>query len=211
MKKNLKPQIIALREKGYTYNQIEKELNCSKSTISFHIGEGQKEKFAIRRTKYRKDNVLAVKINRFINTAEPKPEYIRPSVLPPEERLSVKNPCRQKIKDFMRQTDENGKLLRTIDKISFTPKDIEEKSGSICYLTGRGVDLNNSKTYSLDHIKARSTGGENTLENCGVVCMAANIAKSNLSLEEFFQLCVDVVRHNKLDVSDKSQDDVKPA
>jgi orotate phosphoribosyltransferase-like protein len=36
-----KERIFELRDKGYTYNQIQAELNCSKGTISYHLGEGQ--------------------------------------------------------------------------------------------------------------------------------------------------------------------------
>lgn len=197
--KNLKPRILNLREKGYTYSQIQNELNCSKSTISFHLGEGQKEKVLQRQKKHRKKNPLSVKISRFINTPEPKSEYTRNSVHPPEQRLSAKNPCRQKIKDFHRKI-ESGKILRSIDPISFKPNDLLSKSGSICYLTGRTIDLNDPSTYSLDHIKARANGGDNSLENCGVTCTIANYAKRDMTVEEFFQLCIDVVKHNKLKI-----------
>ena len=40
----MKEQILALREKGYTYNQIVEQLGCAKSTVSYHCGSGQKEK-----------------------------------------------------------------------------------------------------------------------------------------------------------------------
>jgi transcriptional regulator with XRE-family HTH domain len=33
--KNLGEQILSLREKGYSYRQIEKELGCARSTISY--------------------------------------------------------------------------------------------------------------------------------------------------------------------------------
>ena len=39
-----KDKIFELREKGYSYRMIEKELGCSKGTISYHLGAGQKEK-----------------------------------------------------------------------------------------------------------------------------------------------------------------------
>ena len=42
MNKNLKPKIIELREQGYSYNQIVKTLGCSKGTVAFHLGKGQK-------------------------------------------------------------------------------------------------------------------------------------------------------------------------
>ena len=39
-----KNEIIKLYEQGYSYSEISKKLGCSKGTISYHIGHGQKEK-----------------------------------------------------------------------------------------------------------------------------------------------------------------------
>ena len=36
--------ILKLKAEGKTYNQIQSELNCSKGTISYYLGIGQKEK-----------------------------------------------------------------------------------------------------------------------------------------------------------------------
>lgn len=44
MNKNLKNKILALKAKGFSYNEIAKELNCSKGTVSYHLGTGQKAK-----------------------------------------------------------------------------------------------------------------------------------------------------------------------
>lgn len=41
---SLKPQIEALRAQGLSYNDIQKELKCSKGTIAYYLGEGQKQK-----------------------------------------------------------------------------------------------------------------------------------------------------------------------
>jgi predicted transcriptional regulator len=39
-----KENILRLRAEGKSYNQIADELGCSKGTVSYHIGFGQKEK-----------------------------------------------------------------------------------------------------------------------------------------------------------------------
>ena len=44
-------QIIKLANKGMSYRQIEKQLGCSKSTIAYHLGKGQKEKAYLRMKK----------------------------------------------------------------------------------------------------------------------------------------------------------------
>ena len=40
----MKEQILQLREQGKTYDEIKEQLGCSKGTIAYHCGEGQKEK-----------------------------------------------------------------------------------------------------------------------------------------------------------------------
>jgi transposase len=48
-----KNNIIKLRSQGKTYREIQKELGCSKGTISYHLGEGQKQKTRQRSQKRR--------------------------------------------------------------------------------------------------------------------------------------------------------------
>ncbi len=45
--------IFKLYEQGLSYSQIQKELGCAKSTISYHIGKGQKEKSYNRKKQSR--------------------------------------------------------------------------------------------------------------------------------------------------------------
>lgn len=40
----MKEEILKLRSEGKTYNEIKEILGCSKGTISYHCGFGQKEK-----------------------------------------------------------------------------------------------------------------------------------------------------------------------
>ena len=49
MKATVKNQIFNLRKKGYSYKKIQQELKCSKGTISYHLGIGQKDKVDKRR------------------------------------------------------------------------------------------------------------------------------------------------------------------
>jgi len=53
IKRGLKEKIISLADKGLSYRQIQKKLGCSKSTISYHLGEGQKHKAYARVRKQR--------------------------------------------------------------------------------------------------------------------------------------------------------------
>ena len=77
----------------------------------------------------------------------------------------------------------------------FKVQDLIDKIGDnpVCYLTGRPINLEEGRFYHLDHILPKSRGGDNSLENCGLTCKPANQAKTNLTLEEFVQLCREVV------------------
>lgn len=48
-----KEEIIRLRSEGKTYREIQIELGCSKSTIAYHVGDGQKRKSNERSQKRR--------------------------------------------------------------------------------------------------------------------------------------------------------------
>ncbi len=85
----------------------------------------------------------------------------------------------------------------------FTSQDVLEKFGDTprCYLSGRKIDLSVTGSYHLDHIHPRSKGGDNSLENLGLAEKHANLAKSNLSVDELLLLCEDILRHNGYTVS----------
>ena len=53
IKERKKEIIFELREKGYSYGDIQKETGISKGTCSYHLGENQKEKTKIRLNKTR--------------------------------------------------------------------------------------------------------------------------------------------------------------
>ena len=57
MKKTLKEQILELKNQGYSYNQIKEKLGCSKGTIAYHIGIGQKDK-TIERNSSRRNKIV---------------------------------------------------------------------------------------------------------------------------------------------------------
>jgi hypothetical protein len=44
----LKEKILKLKSEGKSYRQIQKILGCSKGTIAYHLGDGQKQKTAKR-------------------------------------------------------------------------------------------------------------------------------------------------------------------
>lgn len=175
----LSDSILNLRAKGKTYSEIQQELGCSKSTISFHCGVGQKDKNKMRAAKWKVTNPSATKIYEF-----------RRDTKGPNEKLSTyyssKERLRFKFVDFNRNAN-----------LSTAPVSIEEgkaklEENPVCYLTGKPIDLDKLSTWELDHIVPRSKGGNNSLGNMGLASKEANRAKGNLSVEEFVKLCYDV-------------------
>ena len=53
----LSENILRLRAEGKNYNEIKNELGCSKGTISYYLGEDQKEKTGVRRRDNRSKNL----------------------------------------------------------------------------------------------------------------------------------------------------------
>lgn len=154
----LKKQIFDLKSKGYSFQQIARELKCSKSTVSYHLSPNQKDLTLERLKKQKELNPWLRKTERFIKEYE-------------GEKITY-----NKRGDFNRKKLKN--YLSTIDK---------------CYLSGRPININDYNTYEFDHIIPRNKGGESSFANLGVARPEANRAKSDLTLEEFIGLCVDVL------------------
>lgn len=173
MKSKLSKSIFELRDKGYTYNQICSELKCSKSIVSYHCGDGQKNKTLIRNAEYRQKNVILKKIHRFHQFYKTKLD---------SGNISNKT-IKQKLYSKIRKFGDHDPM--------FTVEDLLNKLGPnpVCYLTGLPIDLNDSKSYQLDHKIPKSRGGNNSLDNCGVVCKKANMSKSDMTYDEYIELC----------------------
>jgi len=70
----IKEVILKLRKLGWSYRKIQEKINCSKGTIAYHCGDGQKEKTRFRRNKNRsKQHPLIRKIENFIRLPPRKP------------------------------------------------------------------------------------------------------------------------------------------
>lgn len=62
---DVKDQILALRAQGKSYREIQNEVGCSKGTIAYHCGKGQKEKTRKRAKRLRSKS--RYKINKKID------------------------------------------------------------------------------------------------------------------------------------------------
>jgi 5-methylcytosine-specific restriction endonuclease McrA len=178
MNKGLRDKIIQLRAKGKTYNQIMQILDCTKGTISYHLNESvnqaAKEKVRSRRIKAREGQL--------------------------SEDAQVGHTLSQKKEDFCRNPVLKRRFRddNSVGYLSVTNDELKKRFGAepTCYLTGRKIDLSDPKTYQFDHIIPASKGGESVMTNLGLASPDANYAKGRLMLDEFIQLCKEVLEHN---------------
>jgi len=167
----MKDQILKLRSEGKSYREIQKAIGCSKGTISYHCGDGQKEKHRLRVRK-RRGNILLAKMERF----KEKGVY-------------------SKYRDYKRRIGAGKKnALKSTHGKEFTLTSLVNKIGNNpkCYLTARIIDLSKPSTFSFDHILPAKIKIDNTLKNLGLSCKDANMAKSDMTLDNFVQLCKEV-------------------
>lgn len=191
MDKGLAEKIFELREQGLSYRKVEAKLGCSRSLISYHCGAGQKDKTLNRQRKDRKDNTLKTKIKRF--RCWPRSHRVKQDC----SKRKIEKILQNKIRGFCLTEKVNGRCAKC--RTMFKTKDLIERieANPVCYLTGRKIDLEDGRSYHLDHIIPRSKGGDNSMDNCGLACKSANQAKTDLTLEEFIQLCREVVEKHR--------------
>ena len=62
----MKEEILKLRADGKSYNEIKSILNCSKGTIAYHCGKGQKDKYKKNRDKrkncYKMKDIICISL-----------------------------------------------------------------------------------------------------------------------------------------------------
>lgn len=169
--------ILVLRAQGKTYNEIQQLLGCSKGTISYHCGPGQKHK---TRQRNNKKHPFAVKMWQFQLPSTP---FTRGNPL-----QSTRVRVWKKVYFFQGE----------INPMKFTLEDVLDKLGDTptCYLTGQPIDIWKPSTYEFDHIIPRARDGTNDLDNLGVCLKRANRAKQDMTPDEFIDLCKLVVQNN---------------
>lgn len=163
----MKEQILRLREEGHSYRSIQNQLGCAKSTVSYHCGEGQKEK-NLARTRAFRTNMSPLKRMMEIKTAS----------------------FYQKV-DRFKDREQIPRGLTTKEAV-----EVLEAQSYKCYLTGAALDLSSGRKYHFDHKIPVSKGGSSTKENLGICTREANQAKSDMSIDEFMALCRNVIEYN---------------
>lgn len=180
----LSDNIRRLYDEGNSYSEIVEKLSCAKSTVSYHCGPEQKNRSASRQRSRRETNTMVAKVDRF------KQDVVYGDTKEPTS--TPKDRERFKALDFQRNGSRGNR------ESSFLFQDVLDKIGEspVCYLSGRPIDLENARSYELDHVIPRSRGGDNSLDNLGVTTREINRAKGRLTNEEFILMCIDVVKHN---------------
>lgn len=177
----MKEEILKLREDGKSYNEIKEILKCSKATISYYCGDGQKEK-TNRRTKKRRENLILFKLEGFKNRKSER--YIKESVRKFQKRDNL----------------VDGKVNKSITE-TFNWIDILDKFGedTYCYLSGEKINLYNN-VYNFDHIIPVSRGGDNSISNLGILHERVNRMKSDMTPDELIELCRKILEFNNYKV-----------
>lgn len=184
----MKEKILKLRREGKSYNEIKNILGCSKSTISYHCGENQKEKNKKRGEKRREGNPLIKKTENFIYNYR----Y-----------------CEERIRKFQKR--DNSMISKVNSKIeaSFKWTDVVSKFGNdtVCYLSGEKINLLENM-YSLDHIIPASRGGSNDFNNLGILHKVVNVMKSDLTPIELIEWCRKILEFNGFDIKKKEDNEI---
>lgn len=183
----MKDEILKLKSEGKSYNQIREILGCSKGTIAYHCGIGQKEKTK-KRVKQRRENVLETKIERF--------KYKKPN----ENDFKLnedKKYFNESVRKFQKRDNTKKNRIDTSIEKTFNWKNVLDKFGenTICYLSGENINLNENN-YHLDHIIPSSRGGDNSLNNLGILHKTVNVMKNNMTPEELLNWCEKILKHN---------------
>lgn len=164
MNKNLKPQILELRNQGKTIREIKMTLNCSYSTISYHL--------------YPKTKISTK--NR-INKEQRKKYNLTPCMI-----------LYNKYNQFFRMGHREHKF-QSEKVFTFQEFQEIIKNNPKCYLTGENLDFLNTQSFSLDHKIPTSKGGDNSKENLGICSWKVNKAKNDMTPNEFIELCKQVL------------------
>lgn len=184
-KTELGKKIVELRMLGKSFKEISDNLNCSKSTVAYYCSKDNK----INKLEYQKATINYIKsIQKRVTAFQNR-----------KSRNKVRFKCkdfnqsfRTRVSNFIGNWEQSNKMKA---EKRFGYKEVLDYIGgweTKCYLTGRPLNLK-TDDYEFDHIVPISKGGSCELSNLGVTCAEANQAKADTKLEDFIQLCKDVL------------------
>jgi 5-methylcytosine-specific restriction endonuclease McrA len=188
---NIRGKILELKNQGFNQNQTRLRLGCSSATVHYHWSDDRKRKINSKNATWKKNNAIQNKLMNFIYKStkvinEKHNKYLKCF----SERLankiySYKTNIKDGVKDMLFMNDVKEMLLKK----------------PYCYLTGRKLDLYDTRSYHFDHKIPTSRGGDASITNLGVCCRAANQAKNDMTPEEFIEFCKEVLEFNGYQVN----------
>jgi hypothetical protein len=192
----LKQKILDLRKQGYSYSRIVKALDCSISTVCYHVKyetqlkkcQERKKKIPLHTRKWQR-NISA--FNRAKTENKVKRE-IKDLTL-----SEAHNNFRGRLKGYAKKykSDTERTKMINIKKVKEKYNITEENTKIICRYTGDVLDWKRPAECEIDHKQPRSKGGENTIENLQILSRAANQAKGDMTHEEFIDFIKKCYHH----------------
>lgn len=157
----MKEDILKLREEGKSYREISRLLGCSKGSVSYYCGKGQKEKARLRVKNYRSGYEIkpkTIKKERCCKNCNSK--------LPINNNVFCNKDC---YLDFYKKVNlekfENGEIVGNIT----IRKVLIEKYGDKCFLCKQNSIWNDLPlVLQVDHIDGNSD--DNTPNNLRLLC-----------------------------------------
>ena len=209
-KRGVKEKILALRQEGNSYDSIVREVKVSKSTVSYHLGKGQKEKTLSRQAK-RKEGICG-KVHAFIYTPR-KPYNAKPYTLGPIRKKArgfvygvhalSKKASYQDSKKTLKHPNQKvwayiGKVFPGIKSEKDTLQAVNQWTGDLDQHEGKPLmfpymrckisgDIYNAKGSDIqaDHINGDRL--DNRISNFSFVHSVCNYMKGQMSYKQLYE------------------------
>lgn len=177
--RGLRDEVKRLHNEGKTQKEIALLLKCSIATACYHLNDNFRKRHN-EKNRLRSRATLTLLHGKLLNFKNKR--YVLKLV-----KDIVNKNLTQKLYQFNKTKGEKmTNLEQLIKKIGDKPT---------CYLSGRSIDLEDSKSYHLDHIHPLSRGGDNSIDNCDIACRSANQSKHDMTVEEYLRLCQEVLEN----------------
>lgn len=180
-------KILELRKQGLSYGKIAEQLKCSKSTVSYWCTQSTRDKTKARRDKMKEEEPWKYKFIRALDNFKFREQGINRDYINEDYQTKDWN---KKFRTAVSEFRNGGKFMDT-----YSYKDVIETWGGTkvkCYLTGKEIDIM-TDNYQLDHKVPVAKGGTNEISNMRAVLPYANLSKSDMTVEEYLDLCKTVL------------------